>query len=899
MAARLPISKFTLSIFFAAILAIAASVWALQTRLETMAKNDVSKTLNSVLSNTEASLQAWERQQVAAIQFWPEDPRFLNAVEKLLTQQPLQDTLLADPGQEELRALLRGFLTDGGYQGYFVIAPDGTSLASFRDFNVGTPNLVFQQDKSAFERVMNGTALVTHPLISDLKLSYDGRREWKEPTLFAMTPVYRNNGDIIAVFTVRLNPAGSYAALFQGGRIGLTGETYAVDSSGRMVSESRFKDDLVRAGLLDRNISSSLNILVQQPAVKDGDNVLSQPALTLMASNVLNGNDGQNLEGYRNYKGTDVVGVWKWNDRYGVGLATEMNKQEAFASLQTSSFFMNVFAAISIIVLIVTLIISIRMRERMSRDAMELVHRRELMQQILDSAGEGVYGVDAQGLTTFINPMACKLLGYEPEDMIGKPLHLLIHHSYPDGNYYAKDDCYIHRSFKEGRSFTIREEVFWHKDGYSIPVWYTCTPLTQGDKIIGSVITFQDISEEREVRRRLEIAKEEAIASNKAKSTFLASMSHELRTPLNAILGFSQILRNEPKEMTADQRSFVSEIYKSGSHLLDLINEVLELSKIDAGELSLSIENVRPAAVIEDCISMVSSLASRNGIQIRYQESDDDLPIIVTDYLRFKQILINILSNAIKYNRDDGSVTITTKILEEGYLRIYVKDTGRGIPQSRMHDLWEPFNRIGAEASNIEGTGIGLSLCKRLIDLIGGRIGVESEIGVGSTFWFDQPTLLEKPHVKPSQLTKWQLDAEDHAIYDFSAFKGMKVLYVEDNPSNRALIQSVLHRETGVDLLMAVTGAEGMKVAIDQKPDMILLDINLPDFDGLAFKKRQISDKEISQIPVVALTANVSATTREKTEKLGFYEFLSKPLHIAQLYSCMKRIHIDMKTKRL
>ncbi len=379
-----------------------------------------------------------------------------------------------------------------------------------------------------------------------------------------------------------------------------------------------------------------------------------------------------------------------------------------------------------------------------------------------------------------------------------------------------------------------------------------------------------DITAQKTAAELLQAAKMQADRANQAKSDFLSSMSHELRTPMNAIIGFSQMLEYD-SEMTADQQDSVHEILKAGRHLLDLINEVLDLAKIESGRIELSMEGVDLSALAEDCRHLIQPIADKAGIGLSF-----DLQVgsaVFADRVRLKQVLLNLLSNAIKYNRPEGSVILSAGDGKPGHLRFAVTDTGPGIAPERIGDLFQPFNRLGAEAGEIEGTGIGLTITRRLVEMMGGEVGVESRVGVGSTFWLEL-AVGQTAKVGAGETAAHSINANG------SQQREANVLAIDDNPANLKLIAQVMGMRENVHLLTAHTPELGIELALAHRPDLILLDINMPGMDGYQVLKVFQASAELRHIPVVAITANAMQRDIERGMAAGFTDYLTKPLDI-------------------
>jgi PAS domain S-box-containing protein len=376
--------------------------------------------------------------------------------------------------------------------------------------------------------------------------------------------------------------------------------------------------------------------------------------------------------------------------------------------------------------------------------------------------------------------------------------------------------------------------------------------------------------------RELQAARDAAEQASRAKSEFLSSMSHELRTPLNAILGFTQLLELD-RDLGARSRGHLREVMRAGRHLLRLINEVLDLAQVESGRLVLSPEALSLAELVEEAVALTAPLAEPR--HVRLAPAVAPALVVRADRLRLKQVLLNLLGNAVKYNREGGEVRVSAQPLAGERLRLVVEDDGPGIPLDRRGQLFQPFSRLGAELGSVEGTGIGLALSRKLVELMGGRIGVDGAPGGGAAFWLELPTatLSVAPPV------------HDEAAVSAFGLAPARVLYIEDNPANLALVEQIVARHPGLVLASASDGPGGLAVARAQPPALVLLDIHLPGMDGYEVLARLRADPATRGVPVVALTAQAMPNDARRAIEAGFDEYLSKPIDLPVFDTMLRR----------
>ena len=908
--------------------------------------------------------------------------------------------------------------------GFVVFDSTGLQVGALLDEPLGKRILIGRS--VFFYQALQGDTVVSNPFMAGVTLPNDrGELQADQATQFVSTPIIDQDGNVLGVLAFRMRPHKEFEKLLTISRFGKTGETYAFNDDGLLVSNSRFDEQLVKIGLLPPGKKSIFNIQIRNPGrdlrkkpLLPGESIENWP-LTFIAENAVMKKAGVDVKGYNDYRGVHVIGAWTWMEDQMLGIATEIDAEEAFAPLNTLLFWYLTLLGLLVISMITGLLLRSRIlktrrqnlenQNRLSsltgiifdsvlaidqkgivqtvnpavekvfgyspkevigknvkllmpepyfsehdgylenylrtgekkiinmvrevrglhkngssfpmelsvsettendkkifvgvlRDiserkaselAMELVNRERNL--ILNSAGEGIFGLDLEGNTTFANQAACKMLGYSEEEIIGKGQHVLIHHSYLDGTHYPKEKCPIYAAFKDGKVHHENEEVFWKKNGSNFPVEYMSKPIIDLGKVVGAVVTFTDITArknsekelqhaynelEKRIQERtheLNQAKELAEHHNQTKSEFLSRMSHELRTPMNAILGFAQIMNESRKDPLPDShKSRISQILKAGNHLLELINEVLDLARVEAGKTTVSLEPINIAELIVDVLSVIRPMAEKFNIDLIDKITAQNSVHIFADRTRLKQVLLNLLSNGIKYNRKEGSVTLSLEKQKDSTIYILVTDTGMGIPSEKLEKIFVPFDRLGAEGSEVEGTGIGMTISKRLIELMNGRIHVHSTMGKGSQF------SVSLPSCDPKKINKKYEFLPLESSPSGASKQNLTVLYIEDNKTNVLLVQDILSDFPEVNILAAPQAAMGLDLAHAHQPDLILLDINLPDMDGYEALKRLQHMEETHDIPVIALSANAMQKDIDRAKEAGFKDYITKPIDMAK-----------------
>ncbi len=523
----------------------------------------------------------------------------------------------------------------------------------------------------------------------------------------------------------------------------------------------------------------------------------------------------------------------------------------------------------------------------------ELSHAKEVAEalshyarSLIEASLDPLVTISVYGTITDVNEASVQATGVPREQLIGTDF----------SDYFTEPDqarTGYKKVFMDGlvRDYPL---TMRHTSGGIMEVLYHAA-VYRDDKgnVLGVLASARDITERKHLDQLLheknaELERATAVAekANLGKSDFLSSMSHELRTPLNAILGFAQLIESGSPPPTLTQKRSIEQILRAGWYLLKLINEILDLAQIDSGKIMLSLEPVSLAEVLSDCQTMVGPQADKRAITITCAPLESAY-FIAADRTRTKQVLINLLSNAIKYNRPGGSIIVACALVAPDSIRISIQDTGFGMSPEQLEQLFQPFNRLGKESGPVEGTGIGLVVTKRLIELMGGAIGVDSTVGVGSVFWIE---------FKRTTAPQFEIQETEHQVLELPPLSDgvpkRTLLYVEDNPANLELIEQLMARRSDLRMLSAADGNLGIEFARAHQPDVILMDINLPGINGLEAMKILRADPLTAHIPIIAVSANALPRDIERCLAAGFFDYLTKPI---KLHEFVRTLDLALK----
>lgn len=582
-----------------------------------------------------------------------------------------------------------------------------------------------------------------------------------------------------------------------------------------------------------------------------------------------------------------------------------------------------VATSVALAVIALTFVLVRRARSARAAAAIENARLAEYNRLLIESTGEGIFGIDLSGNCTFINAAGAKYLGGKPEQFMGKHMHELTHHTRTDGTPYPSQECPILLATTEGRGCRVDNEVFFRRDGSSFPVEYTAFPIKRGNEIHGTVVTFTDITVRKMSERMLlqtrieaEKAREQAEIANQAKSQFLANMSHELRTPLNAVIMYSELLEEEAADqgLTSFQKD-LSKIYSAGRHLLSLVNGVLDLSKIEAGRMDLHLETLDIADTVREVTASIQPLFAKrnNRLEVAIQ---DGVSTMQADLTKLRQILFNLLSNANKFT-EHGLVRCSVRMrklenteapgAESEQIEFEVQDSGIGMTEEQMSRLFKPFAQAEATtARDYGGTGLGLAISQRFCELMHGSISVTSQLYAGSRFTVRLPRIVPEPQAPLEPAAELEpagvaaatdsTAARAAVVSGLSAELGKRpVLVVDDDPAVRDVVTRALISD-GMKVISACDGEQGLAMAREHQPALIFLDVMMPKTDGWSVLASLKSDKTLRDIPVVMLSILNDA---EFGYLLGAADYLSKPVHRDTILSTIEKLQIPGTLKRL
>ena len=853
---------------------------------KTIIKQRALSEIQIVLDATTARLELWYKQKTEQLNDLGKNSELVLLVKQLLLAR--QNESSSDPSIQftNVQDFLQKHSPHFSQIGYAIIDLNGITIASHQQHELGKNNPIVQKRPALFQQVFSGGSVFIAPVQLDDTVSH-------APVMFIASPIQTQEGAVIAAIIEQINPAKEYTQILHAGRTGESGETYTIDQMGFMLSDSRFNNHLIDIGLIPEDSSAMLAIQVRDPGyllTSEKHTLAVNRPLTTMASNLTKKQSGSISESYMDYRGVSVFGAWRWLHTMGIGIVTEVDLDEALSPYYSLRTLLLVILGMVFLVAVVAIMFTLNLgqnayrvltrarselEEKVNERTAELSDAEQRSRLILESIGQGLFGVGDDGLVNFINPAATAMLGFSEQEMIGKMPHPLIHHTKIDGSPYPLEDCPMYLAFTQGITATHDNEVLWRKDGTSFPVEFTSRPKIKEGVVTGSVVVFADITERKEAQQALAQAIDVAEEANNTKSDFLANMSHEIRTPMNAIIGLSYLALSS--ELNSKQRDYLTKISSSANSLLGIINDILDFSKIEAGKLDMEVIDFDLVEILDNFTNIVAVKAEEKELELII-DMDPEIPEgLKGDPLRLNQILINLANNAVKFT-SHGDITVAIRIVNRDAnnvsLRFTITDTGIGMTQEQMSRLFQAFSQADSSTSRqFGGTGLGLSICKRLVELMGGEIGVESEEGKGSTFFFTvELGIAPKPKKRGPRTLPEEL-------------KDLRVLIVDDNSTSRTILARYLE-SFGFTTGEAASGPEALTELeeTDSPYKLVLMDWKMPGMNGIETTHKIRATEKIATMPqVLMVSAYGREELKEKTEDVGISAFLVKPVNPSAL----------------
>jgi PAS domain S-box-containing protein len=913
---------------------IALAWWSLD-RIKLKIENDMHKSLETVLQTTMEALNIWVKDQKNILDNIAAAPRIIELASRQLTRASRDGDLQASPELADLREIFAEFQLRSGHMGFFVVSPDGMNVASMGDNNLGGINPIQQQRPDLLNRAFQGETVLIPPIPSDIPLEGAAgiAGSTPPPTMFFAAPIRDVNQKIIAVLTMRFDPHGDFSRIILLSRIGETGETYTFDRQGRLLSESRFPHQFVRARLIQSGGHAILSIEIRDP----GGNLVegyqssaprSEQPLTRMAAHATQGKAGYDMKGYRDYRGVPVIGTWTWNESLGIGMASEIEVAEAFATYHTARNVTIVILGLTVMLTlaftVLTLVIGERANHTLKKSHGELEKRVEertldlrvakdaaltsesQIRAIFESASEGIVTVDEEGRILLVNRHMETMFGYETGMLVGQPIEGLLPERVREKHVMYRKN-YIKNPTPQ--TMGIQHKLYGRRrNGTEFPMDVSFNHAKHGAPL--QIIAFvKDITEQKLREKQLQKAKKNAEAANLAKSTFLANMSHEIRTPMNAIMGYTQIMQHD-ETLTHEQQKNLGIINRSGDHLLTLINDVLEMSKIESGRIELDPAPFDLHAMIRD-LDLMFRVSTHEKMLLFSTKNDVDLPrFVMADEGKVRQVLINLLGNAVKFT-EQGEVRLL--VSQRGdpiehdnhggdaapahgpiHLIFEVTDTGPGMPYDKHELIFGAFEQIDSGTGAEGGTGLGLAISRQYAIRMGGDITVQSKPGEGSIFRFEMVAMATE-----AVATETSIAVQRKIVGLKQGQPPHRILVVDDHDSNVDILTKMLVR-VGFEVRQAFNGKEAVELFSKWWPQAVMMDIRMPVMDGIeAIKQIRRVEKECRlnnpasepcETVIIAVSASALATQRKASLQKGMAnDFIGKPFKEAEIFETIRK----------
>jgi len=848
--------------------------------------------LEGTLFPTHERLDLWFKQDQTLMTKISRDWDFVELTKKLLALGKEKNTLVNSDELDKVRDYFAEHKHIVGELGFFIISKERISIASKRDVNIGTINLIEKQRPDLLERVFRGETVFVPPIHSDVQLVNIYGEEKNPPTIFIAAPIFDENNQVIAAFTKRINPGEEFSPVLHAGRFYESGETYTIDESGLLLSESRFNSQLERIGLIEKGGHSSMAVMIRDPGInlnveKSIPEDFDSKPLTQIASSVIDRNVQTIIEGYRDYRGVYVIGTGMWDPTLGVGIITEVDKDEILAPYYDMRL-----AAIAGLVLLaifaiagtyLTLQLGIRastqlrkVQDNLTTQKRESEEQLRLFAEIIARTNAAIFIIDAETAKFIkVNDEACDSLGYSEQEFLQLTLYDIENKIFLDESSWSD---YVEKFSKNS---VYIEGVHHRKDNSVFPVELAISVVeSNGKRFIVTIA--QDITERKDNMKALKNAMKEADAANQAKSDFLANMSHEIRTPMNAIISLSGLCLNT--ELDDKQRDYIEKVYDSGQSLLGIINDILDFSKIEAGKLELESISFRFDKVLEDLANLTATKAHEKGVELIFNAPNLGGHNLIGDPLRLGQILLNLVTNAIKFT-DQGEIIVKVEVLKQSInnveLEVSVSDTGIGMTEQQCKKLFSSFSQADTSTTRqYGGSGLGLAICKNLVGMMEGDIAVSSESGKGSVFHFNATF-------------GWERIANETNVFP-TQLNNLKVLVVDDIESARNMLGNVV-KSFNFMVEAAASGNEALEllkesVQSEHPYGLVIIDWKMPGLDGVETTKQIKEIPKYAELPVILVSGCDDYDIDSYEEKYRPDGFCPKPFTSSHLFDNIMKV---------
>ena len=879
------------------VLIISATIlawWALET-INRKFKEDIRDSLRTVVRTTLETIEIWAKDQKLAVRKIAMDPEITELAQQQYSRYRKGQLDFDGRDDATLSQRFAYHQSRSGNLDFTLMTNDGLILTSNYEDLLGKQSSIFRYRPDLFRRVLKGETLLIPPVPAAIPLQIGANITGmaRPSTMFVASPVRDAERRVFGVIAQRLNPAAEFSQLHLLGRMGASGETYSIDKDGKMLSNSRFNAHLLKVGLIGQGDQSILSIDVRDPGGNlleghQNDTPKSQWPLTLMAEINVTQGEGFNVDGYRDYRGVEVLGAWLWSDKVGFGIATEIDKKEALEPYSVARLAILITLMVTVCVAMMfglfVMVLGNRANRalKVARDQLEVEvqsRTKELRQALYDIDEQRfvldqhaiVAVTDLRGTITYANQKFAEISGYAIDELIGQNHRILssgvhdktfwrnMYEEVKSGGVWHDEVC---NKAKDGKLYWVETTIAAFRDENGRPKAY--------------VAIRTDISGRKRYESELQQAKTTAESANQAKSDFLASMSHEIRTPLNGILGMLGLVKKSA--LDSEQHHRVGVASTCAQSLLTLINDILDFSKIEAGKLELEQIDFDLIDLLEDIARAQVFQCNEKSIELLLDVSGLEHCYVVGDPTRLRQILFNLIGNAIKFTHE-GEIRIDTQLQPLGDDRLRftcsVSDTGIGIPTDRVDALFESFTQVDASTTRkYGGTGLGLAICKRLCELCNGDITVTSELGKGSCFTFTLEYGVGKEVDKP------RLSIDINAL---------NVLIVDDNVGNcEILTQQLQSWGANVEALQDVPRAIDRLEHDDEAAiDLVLCDMDMPNMDGELLTTYLRSNAKYDRLKIFMMSDIAQIKRIEALTTIGLNGFLVKPVSVSDLHDIL------------